>query len=146
MSVHEKVFPPVPRHHTRVVSVFTETKPLRNAFKGLFPAISREVRVGFGDLGTAAPHPAGAARWVVVTRDYAAQHATELSTFAVKPGDLAEHMDRDALAACLRATRRASGGLDFLAIGRDRDALRRLLILSRGSVRIPLWEPLCVGS
>jgi len=145
-AAHEKVFPPRPRHFTRVVEVFTDSKPLRNTFKGLFPAISRQITVSSTGLSALQTAPDGVVpRWVVVSRDYAKQHRTDLSGLAVSAVDLEEHMSRDALEACLRVGRRTTGGLDFLALGTDSDALRRLLIRARGNVRLPLWEPLCVG-
>jgi hypothetical protein len=143
---HEIVFPPEPRHHTRELNLFVETKALRNAFSGLFPAFSRSSFVGADGLASfAAATPSGSAvpRWLILTRDFARAHGSELQT-TVKVDEIDTELERGPHGACLRAAPRKDGSFEFVAIGRDHDALRRLLIAARAKVGIPVWESYCV--
>lgn len=143
---HQRLFPPSVRHHTRILNVYCETRRIENRFVGLFPALSR-TRFSKEELPLFLTQSGKqrVPRFAVLTAATAAHE---------KLGDLSRVADaaREALSrhprgACLSARWDAArGAYDFVALGDDDDALRRLLIAMHRGLPIPEGKPSCVGA
>jgi hypothetical protein len=142
LEAQRRLFGDAPLHHAHVALLFTADHDAARDFNGMFWSVSRwnydpANIAGFASDSHQSPT---ISRWIVLT---AAEATPELLAKLEAP--IAKGLAWKPHAACARAARRRpDGGYDVVAIGRDHDAVRRLLIELHRARAMPTTKPLCV--
>jgi hypothetical protein len=127
-----------PLHHAHVALVLAASAAILHDFEGLFFGRSR-VSYALGDTAQLADDSRASpttTRWLVLVESAAPRALwTQLGTASLALGKAA---------ACARATRRAVGaGYDVVVVGKDEDAVRRMLIALHRAREMPT-KPMCL--
>jgi hypothetical protein len=143
-QAHAALFPPIVRHHTRVMSLLASSPALSAEFSGLFAAKSRLREVGeVVEQFAAKTKTSNAPRFVLGETEWALRNRKELGSFDPIVGGVLGALNPRAHSACLAAHfDRERGAWDFVLLG-ERSALRRLLISIHRGLPVPMSAPSC---
>lgn len=144
LEVQARLFGQMPKHHTHVGLVLTGSRATWSSFRGLFWGVSRLPvdAAKAEEFARASNENPTQTRWVVLTLEEVRREGL-LDQLGLGP--LAKLRLTAKMAACTQARRRRPGrGYDFYVLGRDQEALRRMLIALHSRDGIPERRPFCI--
>lgn len=144
LAAQKKTLGNPPRNHTHVALVLATSKGARNQFSGMFWGLDRWAGLpsDVDEFASRSMQQPTIARWVFLTTEDAKKKDL-LAKLDLPVAKKLRLTKRDA--ACMQSSTRASGrGYDFYAVGRDEEALRKLIIALHAAPVLPETRPLCV--